>query len=171
MGPTKQVEVVALNGSVRRNSSNGLLLKALNDLVELSIYESLDLLPHFNPDIDEPEVVIDFKDKVSAASYLLIVTPEYAHGVPGVLKNALDWLVSDERLPGKKVIVFVCSAGSGEYAMSSLLEVLKTMSLSVSLDKCFQVNAIRSKFMGNRLIDKDLKEVLENLAKKILSIS
>lgn len=159
-------KILAINGSLRANSSNGLLLNALENVFkesEFSIYDSLSNLPHFNPDLDPSDAVIELKDRVNASDYLLIVTPEYAHGVPGVLKNALDWLVSDERLPGKEVIIFVCSTGDGTHAFDSLIEILKTMSLSVSANRCFNFNSIRSRFSKGELVDQELKLALERL--------
>src|SRR5690606_22338140 len=120
-------------------------------------------LPHFNPDNKIPDIVLEFKNLVNTADILLIATPEYAHGVPGVLKNALDWLVSDEKLPGKETVLFVCSASEGEFAMSSLFEITKTMSLNVSSEKSFSVSCIRSKFKEGKLVDQGLDESLKQL--------
>ena len=165
-------KIIAINGSTRSSSSNGLLLSTLGQMFDQSnffVFESISLLPHFNPDLDIPKVVLDFKRRVNLADYLLIVTPEYAHGVPGVLKNALDWLVSDENLPGKEVIVMVCSAGEGDYAMSALVEILKTMSLNVDPEKCVQVSSIRSKFKDGELIDANLQSKLTKLVDNLKS--
>lgn len=159
-------KVVALNGSLRKGSTNALLLKSIEEFVkkiELVEYNSLGDLPYFNPDISFPRVVLDFKKKINDADCLLIVTPEYAHGIPGVLKNALDWLVSDENLPGKDIVIFVCSAGDGQHAMDSLVEITKTMSLNVMEERCFRVRGIRSRFDGTKLVDEKLKETLIQL--------
>lgn len=164
--------IIALNGSLRRESSNGHLLNAIKDNlknIEFTQYSSLGNLPHFNPDLSFAEVVLDFKAQINSADYLLIVTPEYAHGIPGVLKNALDWLVSDENLPGKDVILFVCSAGDGVNAMNSLIEITKTMSLNVLSERCFNISAIRSKFANGKLVDQKLKDLLYMLEESLLS--
>lgn len=155
--------ILALNGSVRENSSNGMLIKAIQEnLTNIRVreFDSLAKLPCFNPDLDFPDIVLKLKKEVQRADCLLISTPEYAHGIPGALKNALDWLVSDEKLPGKKTILFVCSSGDGEYAMSSLYEITKTMSLDVAKDKCFNVSQIRSKFKKCKLTDKRVREII-----------
>jgi NAD(P)H-dependent FMN reductase len=75
--------------------------------------------------------VAELRARVIAADGWVISSPEYAHGVPGSLKNALDWLVSCPELPGKPVLLLNASAAGGEFAQSSLAETLRTMSLDV----------------------------------------
>ena len=159
-------KIIAINGSTRKESSNGSLLNIFSKMLkqsDFSIYQSIDLLPHFNPDLEIPEVVLEFKRKITDSDYLLIVTPEYAHGIPGVLKNALDWLVSDENMPGKEVILFVCSTGDGKHAMNSLIEILKTMSLNILPERCIQASSIRSKFKNGELVDEKFRITLEQV--------
>jgi chromate reductase, NAD(P)H dehydrogenase (quinone) len=106
---SRTTSILAISGSLRRVSSNTSLLLAAIDLspptVEMNFYNGLGDLPHFNPDLETTEIpaVMDLKAQVKWADGLLICSPEYAHGVPGVLKNALDWLVSDEDFAGKPI--------------------------------------------------------------------
>jgi len=133
---TSDLRILAISGSLRAVSSNTALLHAAALLappgVEVSIYAGLGDLPHFNPDLEgsEPPAVIDFLARVRAAGGLLISSPEYAHGVPGAMKNALDWLVSDEEFMGKPVALFNASPYA-TYAQASLLETLTVMSARV----------------------------------------
>jgi chromate reductase, NAD(P)H dehydrogenase (quinone) len=85
-------------------------------------------LPHFNPDLETTAIpaVMDLKAQVKWADGLLICSPEYAHGVPGVLKNALDWLVSDEDFAGKPIALLNASPRA-THAQASLVEILTTM--------------------------------------------
>jgi NAD(P)H-dependent FMN reductase len=79
----------------------------------LTIYEGLEALPHFNPDRDgdhPPESVTEFRGLVGWADGILIATPEYAHGVPGALKDAFDWLVGSGELYGKAVVIVNAAA-------------------------------------------------------------
>ena len=104
--------------------------------MEWETYEGLADLPHFNPDEDEegrpvPPAVADLRSRVIAADGWIISSPEYAHGVPGSLKNALDWLVSCPELPGKPVLLLNASAAGGDFAQAALAETLRTMSLGV----------------------------------------
>ena len=94
------IRVLAISGSLRSASANTAVLRAAvalaPDDVAIALYDGLAELPHFNPDLDgdvAPPSVADFRRQLAAADGILISSPEYAHGMPGVLKNALDWLV------------------------------------------------------------------------------
>ncbi|MBI3245734.1 MAG: NAD(P)H-dependent oxidoreductase [Deltaproteobacteria bacterium] len=131
--PDRPLRLLAISGSLRANSSNTALLRAAAMLapegMEISVYNGLGELPHFNPDLEEVAlpVVKDFWLRVRTADGLLISSPEYAHGVPGVLKNALDWLVGGEDFIDKPVALFNPSPRS-TYAHASLTEILTIMS-------------------------------------------
>jgi chromate reductase, NAD(P)H dehydrogenase (quinone) len=130
------VKILAISGSVRARSTNTEVLKAAGLVappsVRVELYTDLTTLPHFNPDLDDegmdsPPAVAELRDAVGAADGLLICTPEYAHGLPGVLKNALDWLVSSPAIVGKPVAILNASPRS-THAVASLAETLRTMS-------------------------------------------
>ncbi|RUZ85285.1 NADPH-dependent FMN reductase, partial [Mesorhizobium sp. M7A.F.Ca.US.006.01.2.1] len=95
------LNILAISGSLRAASTNSALIAALarNALpgCRVSVYDGLGCLPIFNPD-DEgertPLEASELIDAVSRADGVIVSCPEYAHGVPGGLKNALDWLVS-----------------------------------------------------------------------------
>jgi len=95
------VRVLAISGSLRAKSINTAVLLTAQSLapadLTVTIYLGLGALPHFNPDLDTttpPATDVALRAAVDSADALLICAPEYAHGVPGTLKNALDWLVS-----------------------------------------------------------------------------
>jgi chromate reductase len=95
-------------------------------------YEGLEALPPFSPDLDVeplPEPVRDLRARIAAAGALFISSPEYAHGMPGSLKNALDWLVSAVEALDKPVLLLCASPGGAAHAHGQLAEVLRTMSL------------------------------------------
>jgi NAD(P)H-dependent FMN reductase len=127
---------LAISGSLRAHSSNTEVLRACAILapasVRITLFDGLGNLPHFNPDLDKegarlPSSVESFRAKIDAADALLISSPEYAHGVPGVLKNALDWLVSAPGMLFKPIALLNLSSRS-THAHASLLEILRTMS-------------------------------------------
>ena len=132
--------ILAVSGSLRARSSNTEVLRAAAALapagVTMTFYAGLADLPHFNPDLDEdgatpPLAVRRLREQVGAADALLISTPEYAHGVPGALKNALDWLVSGSEIPYKTVGLLNPSPRS-RHAQASLAETLRTMSTTLA---------------------------------------
>jgi NAD(P)H-dependent FMN reductase len=131
------IHILAISGSLRARSSNASLLRlaasVAPDDVHVELYDGLASLPHFNPDDDidvPPPVVLELRQRVGRAHGLLFCTPEYAHGVPGSLKNALDWLVASVELPGKPVASLNASPLS-TYAQASLLETLTVMSTRI----------------------------------------
>ena len=100
---------------------------------DLAIYEGLGGLPHFNPDDDTENLapnVAELRRQIASSDAIVISTPEYAHGLPGSLKNALDWLVSDPAFAGKPVVLLSADRGS-TWAIDSLREILRTMSAEV----------------------------------------
>lgn len=131
------LRILAISGSLRARSSNGSLLRLAIDVapddMEIVPYDGLASLPHFNPDDDTdvpPAPVLDLRARVGASDGLLICSPEYAHGVPGSLKNALDWLVASVELPHKPVALLNASP-LATHAHASLVETLTVMSTRI----------------------------------------
>lgn len=101
---------------------------------EFRMYRGLALLPHFNPDLDEDDVqaheaVRELRMELRAADAIIICTPEYARGVPGSLKNALDWVVSTGEFMSKPTAVISASPhpDGGTTARQSLMQTLQMM--------------------------------------------
>jgi NAD(P)H-dependent FMN reductase len=129
------IRVLAISGSLRRASINTAALEALARLaprgVSVLVYRGLGELPPFNPDDDvedepKPEPVETFRQLVGASDAIVIAAPEYAHGLPGALKNALDWLVASETFPGKRVVL-ISTSPRAFHAQANLREILGTM--------------------------------------------
>jgi NAD(P)H-dependent FMN reductase len=115
-------------------SSNGALLRAARRLapdgVTVTLYDGLAELPQFNPDLDlEPAAapVAALRARLAESAGVVISSPEYAHGVPGALKNALDWIVSSGELVDKPVALLNASP-MATHAHASLAETLMVMS-------------------------------------------
>ena len=141
------IHLLAISGSLRAHSSNTETLRALALLaprrVTVSLYDGLAALPPFNPDLDvegmtPPEPVRNLRARIDAADAIVICSPEYAHGVPGSLKNALDWLVSAPEVLLKPVALLSASSRSS-YAQVSLAETLRTMSMALVAERHFVV--------------------------------
>jgi chromate reductase, NAD(P)H dehydrogenase (quinone) len=127
------LRVLAVSGSLRAKSINTAVLLAAQSLapadMAFTLWRGLGDLPHFNPDLDTatpPAAVAAWREAVTAAGVLLLCTPEYAHGVPGVLKNALDWLVSYEAFLHQPVAIINARPGA-TVALASLRETLSVM--------------------------------------------
>lgn len=130
------MNILAISGSVRMQSANSDILKAVAALlptdVQYHIYTGLETLPHFNPDRNgelSPAAVNDFRALLRNADAVIICTPEYAFNLPGVLKDALDWIVSSGEFTNKPTAVISASplATGGEKALASLLQTLRVM--------------------------------------------
>lgn len=124
--------ILAISGSLRASSVNTAVLRASmmvvpND-VTITLYDGLGELPHFNPDLDgeaSPISVSNFRRQLNEADGVLVCCPEYAHGVPGAFKNALDWIVSSGEFMHKPVALI--HARPAPWAEASLTETLTVM--------------------------------------------
>ena len=124
------MRILGISGSLRDQSKNTVALRGAAGVV---LFEELGLLPHFNPDLDVepfPEAVVRWRAALLAADAVVISSPEYAHGVPGVLKNALDWVVGSGEFMHKPVAL-VDLGGRSEFVYVQLAEILKTMMAEV----------------------------------------
>ena len=128
------LHLLAVSGSLRAGSSNTAALLAFARLaapdIIVTLSDALARLPPFNPDEDGPAphaAVTAWRHQIAAADGLVISTPEYARGVPGSLKNALDWLVSGPEMPGKPVML-INTSPRATHAQASLALILGTMS-------------------------------------------
>jgi chromate reductase len=134
------MRLIAISGSLRAASHNTSVLRAARRLapasVEIQLFEGIDQLPFFNSDLEAerlPEEVVRFRAVVRAADGLLISSPEYARGVSGVMKNALDWLVGDEEFAGKPVAL-INTSPRATHALAALTVTLETMSAQLIKD-------------------------------------
>jgi NAD(P)H-dependent FMN reductase len=132
-------QLLTISGSLRTGSSNSTLLAAVARVapsgIEVTPYTELAALPAFSPDVEEdasavPEAVAHWRAALAAADAVLISSPEYAHGIPGAFKNALDWVVGSGELVNKRVGLLSPSAMS-QFAHPQIVEVLTTMSAVV----------------------------------------
>jgi chromate reductase, NAD(P)H dehydrogenase (quinone) len=167
------MKILGISGSLKSASSNTALLHAAARLakenMEITVFESLGELPLFNPDIDgdvPPAAVKKFRDALRAADGILISTPEYAFGVPGSLKNAIDWTVSSGEFVDKPVAVISASPSylAGENAYASLLLTLSALSSNVPEDGKLMVGEISKKIDADgNLTDPDTAEQIRSV--------
>jgi chromate reductase len=183
--PLSDVNFLAISGSLRATSSNTALLEAARLVsrhgVTIRLYAALAALPQFNPDFDSvngehlPPLVSELRALVGQADALLLSTPEYAHGLPGAFKNALDWLVGSTEFPGKPVAV-VSPSARAMHAQAQLHEVLSTMSARL-LDRTPIVIALPRRDMrpeeivADRALSAALRFALEEIVAAVSATS
>ena len=140
------LNVLALCGSLRKASINAALLRVVARLArpdDIEIADWLGRLPLFNPDLEDvvaddelPRAVVALRMAVAAADAIVIASPEYAHGISGTIKNALDWLVSYPPFIHKPVAVINASPRA-HHADDALRETLRTMSAGLVGERSF----------------------------------
>jgi NAD(P)H-dependent FMN reductase len=160
------MRILTISGSLRAASSNGALLDVAARLappgMELVRYGGLAALPHFNPDLDidpPPPAVAALRAEFARAEGVVISSPEYAHGVPGSLKNALDWMVRDTEFAGKPVALLTASTRA-THARAALIEILRTMAARLVGESCIAVPAMGRHREAELLADPEIVEPL-----------
>jgi len=176
------MNILAISGSLRKNSYNSSLLKALSQFKHenmiINIYDELGLLPFFNADLDNhtlnednsPTLVKKFRQQIYNADVLIISTPEYAFEISGVLKNALDWLVSSSVIVNKPVVILSASTSGmgGDKAHQSLTNIMDVISGRVIKKVSLQIGRINKKINSNsEIIDEQLIMQLQNILNKL----
>ena len=159
--------ILAISGSTRTQSTNLLYIQAITQLAAdywvVNIFEGLTGLPHFNPDLDTqtpPAEVMAFRSALKACDGILICTPEYAMGVPGTLKNAIDWTVSSMEFSSKPVAL-VTASSVGEKGHASLLATLEVIEARMTSETQLLIPFAKTKISNEGIIQDDatLQEV------------
>jgi len=173
--------ILAISGSLRAASLSTAALTAASMLAppgtEIVFYTGLADLPAFNPDLDTgepPPAVRILRDEIAIADGLLISSPEYARGIPGSLKNALDWLVSSPEFPEKPVAVIHTSPRSVD-VHAQLRLVLTTMSARLIDEASITIPLLGKTLDPNQIVSDHtfsapLHLALENFVAAIRSI-
>lgn len=166
------MNLLAIPGSIRTGSYSVALLRAMSRLAEdgttVTLYEGLADIPVFNPDTDDnklPDAVSYLMTEIRNSDGIIVSTPEYAHGIPGALKNALDWLVSSDALVLKPIVVTSISTTSlgGARSHAPLVQVLSAMNSNVAVEGSLNVPFIQKKFDENyELIDEFTQNALRH---------
>lgn len=164
-------KILAIPGTVKENSTHKSFIRVMADLskdsLDIELYDGLGGLPPFNPDIDDanaPGSVAAFRNKLKSADGIIICTPEYAHGVPGVLKNAIDWTVGSGEFYQKPTLLVTAST-DGRFGHQAMLEILRVIAAKGIDELQLLVPFIKSKINSGGIITDQitlqaLKEVL-----------
>jgi NAD(P)H-dependent FMN reductase len=166
--------IIGISGSLRRASFNTALLRAAGELMpaaaELRI-ESIEAIPLYNGDVEAtgiPSAVVALKDVIAACDGLLLATPEYNNSIPGVFKNAIDWLsrppADIKRVFGGKPVALMGASAGGFGTLSSQnawLPVLRTLGTQPWFGGRLLVSRAQTVFdAGGKLIDDTVRKQL-----------
>ena len=175
------VKIVAVSGSLRAASSNTSVLRALSNMapnnVTIAIYNGLDALPFFSPERDTEEAhpaVATLRRLLNEADAVIICTPEYAFGVPGVLKNALDWTVSSGNFSKKPLALISASplATGADKAHAALVLTFKALDAIITNETKLIIPFIYKKINADAaIIDEETKQQLDILLKSLIKIT
>lgn len=168
------MDVLAIAGSLRRDSYNRLLIRAAIENaprgMQIRTFDDLGDIPLFNEDLEPaaPGSVAQLRRSVRSSDGLLIATPEYNWGIPGVLKNAIDWLSRppDQVLIAKPVALIGASAGrwGTRLAQAALRQVLTATESSVMPAPAMFVRDAAAAFDGaGRIVDPAVRAQLEQV--------
>jgi chromate reductase len=172
------MRILGISGSLRAGSSTSAVIRAAGRLAPpgtgFAIYDGIGELPHFIPDLDTdepPAPVQALRDAIAGADALVICTPEYAHGMPGSLKNMLDWLVSWPGFAEKRVAVWSASpsAQGGDYAHAWLLQTVTVMSANVIAEASLMIPYVKKKLDSQgELADEETERLLAAAMKALV---
>jgi chromate reductase, NAD(P)H dehydrogenase (quinone) len=170
----KAIKIAAISGSIKQNSANSQILRFIQaefPQYNLEIFSAIDQFPFYNPDIDKedpPPAVVSFRDALRSSNALIICTPEYAFNIPGLLKNALDWIVSTGELYQKPVITITASPlpSGGDKAQVSLRSTLTALGADIYDEGKLLIGQLRNKMnIEGEITDPTLKTELRELMK------
>jgi chromate reductase, NAD(P)H dehydrogenase (quinone) len=174
----KTINILSISGSLKSTSSNTNILRAVANIapqnVVIKMFEGLDSLPHFNPEIKEDiDAVTRLRQQIKEADGVIISTPEYAFGVPGILKNALDWLVSSGELNEKPVAAISASPlySGGDKALASLLLTLTALGTTMNAGSGLSIGNVKNKMNEAGIIsDIETIQVLKHLLNNLIEM-
>lgn len=168
------IKLLALSGSLRKVSYNTAALEALAAIapehVGIEVGDTASL-PLFNPDREGENIpaVMQLKSALRESSGLIIASPEYAHGISGPMKNALDWLVSGDEFPYKPIML-INTSPRASYAQEALIEVLTTMAGTIIEEAYVSIPLLSSGFDKDGILnDADCVSALESGLTEFLS--
>lgn len=177
-------KILGIAGSLRRGSFNTALLRAAVELAPAGTtieIASIRGIPLYDADVEAagmPAAVLELKEKIVAADALLLVTPEYNNSIPGVFKNAIDWL---SRPPADAMRVFgnrhvaMIGASPGKFgtvqSQRSWLPVLRTLRTRLWFGPPLYVSGAAAVFDAEgRLVDADVRAHLTKLLKDFAQV-
>jgi chromate reductase len=176
---TQTLRIIGIAGSLRSASYSRIVLESIADLLPPAIrFDTLDIgaLPHYNEDLEQalPESVATGRARVAASDAVIIASPEFNHGLPGVLKNTLDWLsrpAFDSCLVNKPVLFATLSPGAlgGVRAQSPMRETLASMLCRLVPLPEIAITHVRDKIADGRLVDAATRKHVSGVLDRFLA--
>ena len=174
------LRITGLAGSLRSASYSRVVLETIAEMLpDGAKFEAIDIgsLPHYNEDLERavlPDTVAYGREMVAASDAVLIVTPEFNHGIPGVLKNTLDWLsrpAFESCLIAKPVLFATLSPGAlgGVRAQSQLRETLASMLCKLAPLQEIAITHVGGKIVHDRLVDAPTLKHIQSVLQRFLS--
>lgn len=176
----RKLNILGINGSASRNSSNLAILKIIAEKghsdFDLIVLDDLTELPHFKTELtneNTPEKIINFRNQIKNADGIIICTPEYVFSIPSGLKNAIEWCVSTTVFSDKAIGLITASA-SGEKAHLELKLIMETIQTHFTNDTTLLIQGIKGKVTEERKItdrktEIELDKFLESFMKLTIS--
>jgi chromate reductase, NAD(P)H dehydrogenase (quinone) len=176
------MRILGISGSLRRESHNTRLLRGVAELlpegVELDVFDQLGAIPPYNEDEEHerPPAVAALKAAIAGADAVLVATPEYNASIPGVLKNALDWVsrpVASTPLMGKPAAVIGASTGlfGAVWAQAETRKVLSTIGARV-VDREIPIPQADESLGADGLpLDDDARELLDAALTELIELA
>jgi chromate reductase len=179
---TSALRVTGISGSLRAASFSSMVLNAVSHWLPAgTAYSTLDIgaLPHYNQDLepqDLPDAVVAARRQISESDAVLIVTPEFNHGIPGVLKNTLDWLSRPafaSCIKNKPVLFMTLSPGAlgGVRAQAQLRETLSSMQCRLIPLPEIAITFVQHKLDNGKLVDAPTVAFIQQTLESFLSLA
>jgi len=165
------INILGINGSIRSNSSSHAVMNEViryfPDNTNVTLFERLADIPAFDGSETDPEPVRYFKDQIKQAHAIVICTPEYAFGVPGALKNALDWTVGTGDFFNKPVALITASS-QGEKGHEALQHILMAIGAILDPATTLLVSFIRAKTKEGKVVDASTLDLINGVSRHLI---
>lgn len=166
------MKILGICGSLRPESANARLLRAARHHLHAHVWNGFDLakLPYFDPAhqyANVPPAAHALRMLAGESDLILIATPEYAHGIPGVLKNGLEWLFCEATM--QKPVAVIVGSGQGQAIRGQLLDVLQTMDFAIAPERFLLVQGAQPKIdEAGRITDADTRVAFEEFLDRMV---
>ncbi|MFK5879831.1 MAG: NAD(P)H-dependent oxidoreductase [Flavobacteriaceae bacterium] len=173
----KRINILAINGSASKNSSN---LALINEIIGLSenefnwtVFDDLTELPHFKTELTDkntPKIISEFRNMILNADGILICTPEYVFSIPSGLKNAIEWCVSTTVFSHKPIGLITASA-SGLKGHAELKLIMETVETKFTKETTLLIQGVKGKISKKgKIMNAVTKMELENFTKSYIEL-